>query len=83
MPALRSERVPAGMLTSILRMICDCESIEADTDLLASIARAAEGSVRDALSLLDQAAAMSADKLTNDLGSRYAGTAQSRRVKPF
>ena len=58
-------RVPAAMLAGHLGMICQRESIAADEDALAAIARAAEGSVRDALSLLDQAAAMTADKLTN------------------
>ena len=60
-------RVPAAMLTAHLAMICERETIAADNDALATIARAAEGSVRDALSLLDQAAAMTADKLTNAL----------------
>jgi DNA polymerase-3 subunit gamma/tau len=60
-------RVPAAMLTAHLAMICEHETIEADMDALAAIARAAEGSVRDALSLLDQSAAMTADKLTNAL----------------
>ena len=66
-------RVPAAMLASHLRMICQRESIEADDDALAAIARAAEGSVRDALSLLDQAAAMTADKLTNDMVADMLG----------
>jgi DNA polymerase-3 subunit gamma/tau len=60
-------RVPAAMLTAHLAMVCERETIAADNDALATIARAAEGSVRDALSLLDQAAAMTADKLTNAL----------------
>ena len=59
-------RVPTAILTTHLGMICEREIIAADTDALATIARAAEGSVRDALSLLDQAAAMAADKLTNN-----------------
>ncbi len=66
-------RVPAALLTEHLGMICDREIIEADTDALAAIARAAEGSVRDALSLLDQAAAMASDKLTNDLVADMLG----------
>ncbi|MBL6775261.1 MAG: DNA polymerase III subunit gamma/tau [Candidatus Puniceispirillum sp.] len=66
-------RVPAAMLASHLWMICQRESIEADKDALAAIARAAEGSVRDALSLLDQAAAMTADKLTNDMVAAMLG----------
>jgi len=66
-------RVPAAMLAGHLGMICQRESIAADEDALASIARAAEGSVRDALSLLDQAAAMTADKLTNDMVADMLG----------
>ncbi len=66
-------RVPAAMLAGHLGMICQRESIAADEDALAAIARAAEGSVRDALSLLDQAAAMTADKLTNDMVADMLG----------
>ncbi len=66
-------RVPVDMLTAHLSMICEREIISADTDALATIARAAEGSVRDALSLLDQAAAMAADKLTNNLVADMLG----------
>ena len=66
-------RVPAAMLAGHLGMICQRESIVADEDALAAIARAAEGSVRDALSLLDQAAAMAADKVTNDMVADMLG----------
>mgnify|MGYP003308856658 FL=1 len=66
-------RVPAAMLAGHLGMICQRESIVADEDALVAIARAAEGSVRDALSLLDQAAAMTADKLTNDMVADMLG----------
>ena len=59
-------------------MICERESITAETDALAAIARAAEGSVRDALSLLDQAAAMAADKLTNNLVADMWGKPSQR-----
>jgi len=58
-------RVPSSMLADHLRMICEKESIAVEDEALAAIARAAEGSVRDALSMLDQAAAMTADKLTS------------------
>lgn len=58
-------RVPAPMLANHLQMICDKETIAVEDEALATIARAAEGSVRDALSMLDQAAAMTADKLTS------------------
>ncbi len=50
-------RVDAALLGSHLRKICDLEGVTIEPDALAMIARAAEGSVRDALSLLDQAIA--------------------------
>ena len=52
-------RVDAGMLVSHLESITAKEGIAAEPEALALIARAAEGSVRDALSLLDQAIAHS------------------------
>jgi DNA polymerase III subunit gamma/tau len=50
-------RVDAGLLTKHLEAISAREGVSAEPDALALIARAAEGSVRDALSLLDQAIA--------------------------
>jgi DNA polymerase-3 subunit gamma/tau len=49
------KRVAPDRLTAHLAAICAKESVQVDPDGLALIARAAEGSVRDALSLLDQA----------------------------
>ena len=50
-------RIEAGTLTDHLANICKQEEVEAETDALAMVARAADGSVRDALSMLDQAIA--------------------------
>ncbi|MCX7899648.1 MAG: DNA polymerase III subunit gamma/tau, partial [Methylocystis sp.] len=50
-------RVDAGLLIEHLLKICEKENVAIERDALAMIARAAEGSVRDALSLLDQAIA--------------------------
>ena len=50
-------RIEAAALVRHLDAICRQESIGAEPEALALIARAAEGSVRDALSLLDQAVA--------------------------
>jgi len=50
-------RIEAAALVKHLDAICTREGIGAEPDALALIARAAEGSVRDALSLLDQAVA--------------------------
>ncbi|MES1199560.1 MAG: DNA polymerase III subunit gamma/tau [Pseudomonadota bacterium] len=49
------KRVDSERLAEHLAKICERESVRVDADGLALIARAAEGSVRDALSLLDQA----------------------------
>jgi len=50
-------RIEAGVLVQHLQGICVKEGITAEPEALALIARAAEGSVRDALSLMDQAIA--------------------------
>src|SRR2546430_154100 len=50
-------RVDAGVLTGYLASICAKEAVAIEDEALSLIARAAEGSVRDALSLLDQAIA--------------------------
>ena len=50
-------RVDADTLTKHLGKIAEAEKIDAEPEGLALIARAAEGSVRDSLSLLDQAIA--------------------------
>ncbi len=50
-------RVDAVLLAEHLRKICALENVKIEPAALAVIARAAEGSVRDALSLLDQAMA--------------------------
>ena len=51
------KRLDAGMLTEHYGRIAKLENAEADEEGLRMIARAAEGSVRDGLSLLDQAIA--------------------------
>jgi DNA polymerase III subunit gamma/tau len=52
-------RVPVEMLVRHYRRIAEAEGVEAEPAALALIARAADGSVRDGLSLLDQAIALS------------------------
>jgi DNA polymerase III subunit gamma/tau len=53
-------RVPVELLAEHYRRIAEAEAVEAEPAALALIARAADGSVRDGLSLLDQAIALSA-----------------------
>jgi len=52
-------RIESGPMIAHLRKICAAEGVAAEPEALALIARVAEGSVRDALSLLDQAIAHS------------------------
>jgi DNA polymerase-3 subunit gamma/tau len=51
------KRIDADRLAEHLAKICGLEGVQAEPDALALIARVAEGSVRDSLSLLDQAIA--------------------------
>ncbi|MBG0798335.1 DNA polymerase III subunit gamma/tau [Methylocystis sp. L43] len=53
-------RIDAGLLANHLLGVCKAEGVAIEPDALAMIARAAEGSARDALSLLDQAIAYGA-----------------------
>ncbi len=53
-------RIETGVMVRHLEKICAAEGVIAEPDALALIARVAEGSVRDALSLLDQGIAHAA-----------------------
>ncbi len=50
-------RIPAPMLAEHFAKVCRLEGVEAEGEALSIIAAAAEGSVRDGLSILDQAIA--------------------------
>ena len=56
-------RVPVEQLIPHYRRIAEAEGVEAEPAALALIARAADGSVRDGLSLLDQAIALSGGRV--------------------
>ncbi|MFS2318504.1 DNA polymerase III subunit gamma/tau [Maricaulis sp. D1M11] len=58
------KRIDREVLTDHLANICEKEQARVDRDGLGLIARAAEGSVRDALSLLDQAIVQGAESET-------------------
>ena len=61
-------RIPRDLLQDHFGNICQKEGVEAEDEALAMIAAAAEGSVRDGLSILDQAIAHA------DMDSSDAGT---------
>jgi len=65
-------RIPADLLAKHFAHVVEAEQVEAEPEALALIARAAEGSVRDGLSILDQAIAHA------DLGGEGVQAAQVR-----
>ena len=58
------KRFPPGLIYTRLTEIAKAENLDFEPDALRLVARAAEGSMRDALSLLDQAIAFGGAKLT-------------------
>jgi DNA polymerase III subunit gamma/tau len=62
-------------IVSQLRDLVTREKLEADDDALALLAEAGDGSMRDALSILDQAIASSSGKLTADSVRNLVGAA--------
>ncbi|UZF91348.1 DNA polymerase III subunit gamma/tau [Bosea sp. NBC_00550] len=73
-------RVEADVLVDHLAGICKAESVDAEQEALAAVARAAEGSVRDSLSILDQAIAHAAGRITLDDIRSMLGLADRARV---
>jgi DNA polymerase-3 subunit gamma/tau len=73
-------RVDANVLTEHLAGIAEKEKITTEPEALAMIARAAEGSVRDALSILDQAMAHGEAKVTAEDVRGMLGLADRTRV---
>jgi DNA polymerase-3 subunit gamma/tau len=59
-------RVDQASLETHFAKICEKEAVDAEADALRLIARAADGSVRDGLSLLDQAIALAGGKAVTE-----------------
>src|SRR5664279_3503940 len=73
-------RVDADVLMGHLANIAGKENVEAEPEALGIIARAAEGSVRDSLSLFDQAIAHAAGPVRADMVRQMLGLADRTRV---
>jgi DNA polymerase III subunit gamma/tau len=73
-------RVEADVLMAHLANISAKEGVEVESEALGIIARAAEGSVRDSLSLLDQAIAHAAGPVRADAVRQMLGLADRTRV---
>lgn len=73
-------RIDAGLIKNHLAHIGQLEGVEADDEALAMIARAAEGSMRDAQSIFDQAIAHSSGRVTAETVRDMLGLADRARI---
>lgn len=72
-------RIPVDEITRHLKQLCEGENIQAAPEALTLIARQSTGSLRDAISLLDQLSS-TGDKITLKLAQQVLGTAASELV---
>ena len=66
-------RISLEDLINLFSTICEKENIQADSEALRLIARAADGSARDGLSLLDQSMALTDDQISPELVQKMLG----------
>jgi len=74
------KRMTPRLISDRLAHICKAESIESEPAALAMLARAADGSMRDALSLLDQAIAYCGGKIDEAQVALMLGTIDREHV---
>ena len=75
------KRIDPEMLVAHFAEVAKAEGIAIEPDALAMIARAAEGSVRDGLSILDQAIAHGAGRVSADQVRDMLGLADRGRIR--
>ncbi len=75
------KRLDEAQIAGQLRKILAAEGIEADDDAIGQLARAADGSLRDGLSLLDQAIAYAGGRLEGATVANMLGTVDRSRVQ--
>ncbi len=73
-------RIDARVMGDYMGKICEKEQVDIEEDALQMIARAGEGSARDSLSLLDQAIAHGAGKITAETTRQMLGLADRARI---
>ena len=73
-------RIDQALLAAHFQAIAKKENVEAEPSALALIARAADGSARDGLSLMDQAIALTGGKIDEEQVRRMLGMADRARV---
>ena len=77
------KRVEPEELIEFLKKICDMESVQFDNGSLKIIARAADGSVRDGLSILDQSITFSDKELTENKVKEMIGLNDPTEIIDF
>jgi DNA polymerase-3 subunit gamma/tau len=77
------KRLPATLIRARLEHIAKAENLPFETAALELVARAADGSMRDALSLLDQLIAFGAGKLTESEARSMLGTIDRAQTVRF
>jgi DNA polymerase-3 subunit gamma/tau len=70
-------RIPAETIAGHVSVIARAEGIKVDDAVAEAISREAEGSVRDALSLLDQAAVLGGGEVTEEVVQALIGTPEA------
>ncbi len=73
-------RITTDRITEILKDICKKEKIKADEDALFTIAKAADGSLRDSQTILDQIAASAQNKITSHDVVRSLGMLEEEKL---
>ena len=73
-------RIGIEDLINLFSTICEKENIQADSEALRLIARAADGSARDGLSLLDQAMALTEDQISPELVQKMLGLGDKKEL---
>ena len=74
-------RIPAEKLAAHFTAVSEAESVQVEPEAITMIARAAEGSARDGLSILDQAIAHGAGSVTADQVRDMLGLADRGRIR--
>ncbi len=74
------KRLPASQIAGYLDQVLECEDIPREPAALQLIARAGDGSMRDALSLLDQAIAFGGGRVEASAVEAMLGSIDRRRV---
>jgi len=74
-------RIPAEKLSAHFAQVAEAEQVEVEPEALSMIARAAEGSARDGLSILDQAIAHGAGAVSADQVRDMLGLADRGRIR--